>query len=118
LTARTGFSVPRPSINWEDALSEAISHFKTLIRFDSVNPPRNEKPTAKYLPEVFRREGLEPLVLNSAPNRANIVCRLAGVGQAPPILLNAHLDVVPVEASKWSCDPFAATEKDGCIRTP
>ena len=26
-----------------------------------------------------------------------------------------HLDVVPVEREKWSCDPFKAIEKDGCI---
>jgi acetylornithine deacetylase/succinyl-diaminopimelate desuccinylase-like protein len=103
------------NINWEDAFSEAISLFKTLIRFETVNPPGNEKPAAQYLAELLRKEGLDPLVLDSAANRANIVCRLVGSGEAPPLLLNAHLDVVPVEASKWACDPFAATEKDGCI---
>lgn len=102
-------------IDWDDTFREALSHFKTLIRFKTVNPPGNEKPAAEYLAEVFGQEGLEPIVLDSAPNRANIVCRLPGTGEAPPILLNAHLDVVQVEVSKWSCDPFAATEKDGCI---
>ena len=102
-------------INWNNAFNEALTHFKTLIRFVTVNPPGNEKPAAEYLAEVFRQEGLAPLVLNTAPNRANVVCRLTGTGEKPPILLNAHLDVVPVESSKWSCDPFAAIEKDGCV---
>lgn len=102
-------------IHWDDAFSEAMSHFKTLLRFETVNPPGNEKPAAEYLAEVFRQEGLAPLVLESAPNRANVVCRLTGTGEKPPILLNGHLDVVPVEPRKWSCDPFAAIEKDGCV---
>ena len=102
-------------INWDEAFDEALGHFKTLIRFKTVNPPGNEKPAADYLAEVFSKEGLEPEVLDSADNRANVVCRLRGNGDKPPILLNGHLDVVPVEMDKWSCDPFEAVEKDGCI---
>jgi len=102
-------------INWDDAFDEALGHFKTLIRFETVNPPGNEKPAAEYLAQVFSQEGLEPEVLDSAENRANVVCRLRGNGEKPPILLNGHLDVVPVELGKWSCDPFGAIEKDGCI---
>lgn len=102
-------------INWDDAFDEALGHFKTLIRFKTVNPPGDEKPAAEYLAELFRKEGLEPEVLDSAENRANVVCRLRGNGDKPPILLNGHLDVVPVELDKWSCDPFEAIEKDGCI---
>ena len=102
-------------ISWNDALTEAVSHFKTLLRFVTVNPPGNEKPAAEYLADVFGQEGLDPLVLDSAPNRANVVCRLSGSGEKAPILLNGHLDVVPAEPEKWSCDPFAAVEKNGCI---
>jgi acetylornithine deacetylase/succinyl-diaminopimelate desuccinylase-like protein len=102
-------------INWDEALDEALDHFKTLIRFETVNPPGDEKPAAEYLAEVFSKEGLEPEVLDSAENRANVVCRLRGNDDKPPILLNGHLDVVPVERDKWSCDPFEAVEKDGCI---
>ena len=67
-------------IHWGDAFGEAVSHFKTLLRFNTVNPPGNEKLAADYLAEVFRREGLEPLILSRAPERANVVCRLRGNG--------------------------------------
>ncbi len=102
-------------VNWEETFHEALSHFKTLIRFETVNPPGNEKPAAEYLAEVFKKDGLEPEVFESANNRANVVCRLLGTGEKPPVLLNGHLDVVPVEEDKWSCAPFEAAEKDGCI---
>jgi acetylornithine deacetylase/succinyl-diaminopimelate desuccinylase-like protein len=102
-------------INWDDVYSEALDHFKDLIRFKTVNPPGAEKPAAEYLAEMFRKEGLEPEVIESAPERANVVCRLKGSGGKPPVLLNGHLDVVPVEPDKWSVDPFQAVEKDGCL---
>ncbi len=102
-------------INWDEAFDVALGHFKALIRFKTVNPPGNEKPAAEYLAEVFSKQGLEPEVLDSAENRANVVCRLRGNGDKPPILLNGHLDVVPVEPDKWSCDPFEAVERNGCI---
>ncbi len=102
-------------INWEGAFDEALSHLKALIRFNTVNPPGNEKPAAEYLVEVFRKEGLEAELIQSAENRANVICRLSGNGEKAPVLLNGHLDVVPVEMDKWSCDPFEAIEKDGCV---
>jgi acetylornithine deacetylase/succinyl-diaminopimelate desuccinylase-like protein len=43
-------------INWEETFEEALGHFKTLIRFNTVNPPGNEKPAAEYLAEVFRKK--------------------------------------------------------------
>ena len=102
-------------IDWEGAFDEALSHLKALIRFNTVNPPGNEKPAAEYLAEVFRKEGLEAELIQSAENRANVVCRLSGNGDRAPVLLNGHLDVVSVEKDKWSCDPFEAIEKDGCV---
>lgn len=43
----------------------------------------------------------------------NLVATLRGTGGAPPILLMAHLDVVPAAREDWSVDPFAFTEEDG-----
>ena len=76
---------------------EMLGHFKTLLRFETVNPPGNEKPAAQYLADVLKKEGLEPELFDSAENRANLVCRIKGTGQKAPLLLNGHLDVVPVE---------------------
>ncbi|HUT54496.1 MAG TPA: M20/M25/M40 family metallo-hydrolase [bacterium] len=102
-------------IKWDDAYQEALGYFKALLRFETVNPPGNEKPAAQYLAEVLSKDGIEPELFDSAENRSNLVCRLKGSGEKPPILLNGHLDVVPVELEKWTMPPFEAQEKDGCL---
>src|SRR6202012_5747828 len=38
-----------------------------------------------------------------------------GSGKGRPLLLMAHSDVVPVERSQWTQDPFGAQIKDGYI---
>ncbi len=102
-------------VNWEEAHKEALEHFKTLLRFNTVNPPGNEKPAAEYLADVLSKDGIEPGVFDSAPDRANMVCRIKGTGEKPPLLLHGHLDVVGVEQDKWSVPAFDAVEKDGFI---
>ena len=102
-------------VDWDLVYEEALAHFKTLIRFETVNPPGNERPAAEYLAEVLKKEGIEPEVLESAPGRANLVCRIPGSGEKAPVLLHGHLDVVPVEPDKWSVAPFGAVEKDGFL---
>ena len=43
------------------------------------------------------------------------MARLKGSGSKRPLLLMAHEDVVPVDRSHWTVDPFAALERDGVI---
>src|SRR3989442_14391036 len=44
----------------------------------------------------------------------NLVAHYRGSGKGGrPILVMAHLDVVPARREDWSGDPFAFTEKDG-----
>jgi len=57
-------------------------------------------------------------VLEVAPGRGVVVGRLQA-GPLPDaanaLLLDAHLDVVGVDASKWTVDPFAAVVRDGYL---
>src|SRR6201999_1609232 len=48
-----------------------------------------------------------------APRKGNLVARLHGSSARKPILLVAHLDVVPADPKDWSVDPFKLTEQDG-----
>jgi acetylornithine deacetylase/succinyl-diaminopimelate desuccinylase-like protein len=102
-------------IDWAARGDEAVELLRSLLRFDTTNPPGDELACAEYLAELFRGAGLEPKVLCSEGKRANVITRVRGNGSKPPILLNAHLDVVPAERSRWSQDPFAADIHEGYI---
>lgn len=105
----------RDEVNWADLENEALDHLKELIKIPTVNPPGGEKPAALYIAEVLRKDGLEPELFDSDDNRSNVVARLSGSGEKPPILLNGHLDVVAVEKEHWTMEPFGAEEKDGYL---
>src|ERR1041385_4765235 len=102
-------------IDWPSVTREATEHLKRLLRIDTTNPPGNERVAADYLSQVLAREGIPHEILESEPSRASLVARLRGSGKKAPLLLNGHLDVVPVERDKWRYDPFTAEEHEGCI---
>ncbi|MBN1773033.1 MAG: M20/M25/M40 family metallo-hydrolase, partial [Deltaproteobacteria bacterium] len=88
---------------------------KDLVRIDTSNPPGREEEACGRAAEALREHGIEPRLHRSAPGRANLTARLPGDGSAPPLLLSAHLDVVPADPTGWTHPPFAAEEADGCI---
>jgi len=93
----------------------AVEFLRDLIRFDTTNPPGNELPAAQYIADILRQEGLDPVLLESAPGRGNVVARLRGDGSAGALLLMSHLDVVPAEPEEWDHPPFAAEVVDGYV---
>lgn len=88
---------------------------QTLLRIDTTNPPGAERAAAEVVADELRQAGFEPRYLESAPERANVVARLKGTGEKPPLLLTAHLDVVEAEASAWKHPPFSGLIADGCL---
>jgi len=93
----------------------AIKHLAALIRIDTTNPPGNETPAAEYLAEMLRSAGLEPKLVGAEPSRQNVIARLRGDGSRAPLMLAAHLDVVPAERDKWRHDPFGGEIHDGYL---
>ena len=51
-------------------------------------------------------------VITSGPRKGNLVARLRGTGARKPLLLLAHIDVVP-PGDGWQHEPFRLTEADG-----
>jgi acetylornithine deacetylase/succinyl-diaminopimelate desuccinylase-like protein len=93
----------------------AATYLRDLIRLDTSNPPGNETRAATYLKQVADREGIPAELLGPDPRRLNFIARLHGSGKQRPLLLIAHSDVVPVDRSQWTVDPFAGIEKAGYI---
>jgi acetylornithine deacetylase/succinyl-diaminopimelate desuccinylase-like protein len=93
---------------------DPVELLRELIRFDTSNPPGNERPCIEYVADVLRGSGVEPLIVGD-PERPNLVARLAGTGESPPLLLYGHVDVVPADPAEWQHDPFAADLVDGVV---
>jgi acetylornithine deacetylase/succinyl-diaminopimelate desuccinylase-like protein len=101
---------------WEKFEQETLAHLRELIMLDTTNPPGNERLATDYLAAALKRDAVDPIIVESAPMRANLIARLAGRDPAkPPLMLSSHTDVVPVEAARWTRPPFAAEVADGCI---
>ena len=92
-----------------------MRHFQALVRFDTSDPPGNEKPAADYLRQVLEKEGIGVETFALEPNRPNVVARLKGNGSKRPLLLLGHTDVVNVDAAKWTHPPFSAARADGYV---
>jgi acetylornithine deacetylase/succinyl-diaminopimelate desuccinylase-like protein len=86
-----------------------------LIRFDTTNPPGNERACVEFVRDLLDEAGLETTIVARDPERPNLVARVPGAGTAPPLLLQGHVDVVPTTGQQWSRDPFGGELADGFI---
>ncbi len=99
---------------------EAVTILQDLIRCASVNDGtgrgKGERQAAEHVAGLLAEVGLEPTVLESAPNRTSVVTRIQGTDSSrPALLIHGHLDVVPAQPKEWTYDPFAAEVADGCV---
>ncbi|HSR22394.1 MAG TPA: M20/M25/M40 family metallo-hydrolase, partial [Candidatus Eisenbacteria bacterium] len=79
---------------------------RQLIRFDTTNPPGDEGPCLEHLRGLLAGSGAGCRVLVSPGGRPNLVVRVPGRGQAPPLLVQGHVDVVTTAGQRWSHQPF------------
>ena len=88
---------------------------QNLIRFDTTNPPGNEAPCVAYIKDLLAEAGFEPILLARDPDRPNLIARLHGRGEAPPLLLYEHVDVVTTANQRWTHPPFEGKEVDDSL---
>ena len=88
---------------------------QSLLRFDTTNPPGDEGPCLELLREQFRGHDVEVRMLAALPERPNLVVRVPGRGEAPPLLLQGHVDVVTTEKQSWRYPPFSGELVDGWL---
>jgi acetylornithine deacetylase/succinyl-diaminopimelate desuccinylase-like protein len=108
--------MPPESAAAPTAEEEVVDLCRDLIRIDTSNPIKPERPAAEYVAAKLAEVGLEPTLVESEPGRASVVARMEGANsRRPALLIHGHLDVVPADASHWSVDPFGGEIKDGCL---
>jgi acetylornithine deacetylase/succinyl-diaminopimelate desuccinylase-like protein len=91
-----------------------VEVLQQLIRFDTTNPPGNERPCIEFLRGLLEDAGVTAELYAKEPDRPNLVARLRG-GERAPLLLQGHVDVVTTAGQKWTRPPFAGELVDGYV---
>src|ERR1700761_1711438 len=94
----------------------AFDIYKELIEIKTVTATGDTAKAAEAMAARLRTAGFaedDVHAFSPAPRKGNLVARLRGTGKRKPILLIAHLDVVPASREDWTVDPFKLTEQDG-----
>ena len=105
----------------DTAVDEVVGICQDLLRIDTTNTGDQrttvgERAAAEYVAEKLTEVGVEVVIHESAPKRANLVARIPGADRSRgALLVHGHLDVVPADASEWSVPPFSGEEKDGYL---
>jgi len=99
--------------------NETITLCQEMIRIPSVNYGEgrgDEKAMAEYVAAKLAEVGIKSELIETAPNRVNVVAKIEGSDKSRPgLVLHGHIDVVPANADDWSVDPFSGEIKDGFI---
>ena len=99
--------------------NETITLCQEMIRIPSVNYGEgrgDEKAMAEYVAAKLAEVGIKSELIETAPNRVNVVAKIEGSDKSRPgLVLHGHIDVVPVNADDWLVDPFSGEIKDGFI---
>jgi acetylornithine deacetylase/succinyl-diaminopimelate desuccinylase-like protein len=121
------------SVNSPGAGAEAEELLARLIRFNTVNPPGNERAAQEYLAAHLEQAGFECELLGAEPERPNLVARLrsatvsgatpagpagdtGAVGEAGPTLCYlGHVDTVLANPAEWTHDPWSGDIADGFL---
>jgi acetylornithine deacetylase/succinyl-diaminopimelate desuccinylase-like protein len=94
---------------------ETTQLLAALVRFNTVNPPGNERPAIEHLERYLAQAGFHTEILGASPERPNLIATLSGVGAEPTLLYLGHVDTVLADESEWSHDPWSGEVADGFL---
>ncbi|MCC7017178.1 MAG: M20 family metallopeptidase [Rhodospirillales bacterium] len=92
---------------------DAVALTRTLVGFDTINPPGNERACAETLGRILEGAGFSCAYHEFAPGRASLIARIGREGLGAPLCFTGHIDTVPLGARPWTRDPFAGEIADG-----
>ncbi|CAK1601217.1 unnamed protein product [Parnassius mnemosyne] len=97
--------------------NRAVENFVEYLRIPTVQPNINYDECINFLKKQANEIGLEYQIYEVVPRKPIIVMTWVGQdSKLPSILLNSHMDVVPVFENSWTYPPFSAhIDEDGKI---
>ena len=97
----------------------ATELLQRLIRFNTTNPPGNEREAQEMLASLLGDAGFDCELLGVEPERPNLIARLRGDQTtdppAPTLCLLGHVDTVPADPEEWSHDPWGGENAEDQI---
>ncbi|XP_013396112.1 aminoacylase-1-like [Lingula anatina] len=91
----------------------AVSKFREYLRINTVQPDPDYGPAIKFLQDYAKELNLSTRVTEIVQGNPILVMTWTGVDPSlPSVLLNSHMDVVPVYPEHWKYDPFEAVKED------
>jgi len=114
-------TAPRTLAELEDAVlaaidqDEVVAFHRGLVQIPSVNPPGDCRDAIDYVEKPLRDAGFEIERIGNLDIMPNVLASI-GPKDGKTLLVNAHVDVVPIgERAAWSHEPFGAEIADGKI---
>src|SRR5436305_13152547 len=94
---------------------ETTELLQQLTRFDTVNPPGDERAAIEHLATYLEREDFEVELLAADEQRPNLVADLRGEGDGPTLCYLGHVDTVLADPAEWEHDPWSGDVADGYV---
>jgi succinyl-diaminopimelate desuccinylase len=91
---------------------DAVALTRDLLRFDTVNPPGQERECARHVGALLERWGFRVDYHEYAEARTSVIAHAGGSDNKAPLCLTGHIDTVALGVSPWTRDAFAG-ETDG-----
>jgi acetylornithine deacetylase/succinyl-diaminopimelate desuccinylase-like protein len=98
-----------------DLQDETTAVLQRLVRFNTVNPPGNERPAIEYLAAYVEQAGFKTEALGVCDERLNLVATLEGGAPGPVLGYLGHVDTVLADPSEWRHDPWSGDVEDGYL---
>ncbi|MDP2856794.1 MAG: M20 family metallopeptidase [Bacillota bacterium] len=95
--------------------SKILDQLKQCIAFNTVNPPGNEGPLARYVGERMAALGATVDYQDVVPGRPNALCSFRFSADGPCLLWNTHMDTVPAGNVPWDFDAWSGQEHEGLV---
>ncbi|HEX4927724.1 MAG TPA: M20 family metallopeptidase [Burkholderiales bacterium] len=93
--------------------ADAVSLTRSLLRYETVNPPGRERECARYAGRLLEDWGFRVDYHEYDDQRTSVVARAGGKEDRLPLCLTGHIDTVALGAAPWTRDAFAGeTEGD------
>ena len=95
--------------------SSVVEMTQALVATDTRNPPGQERLAADVARQLLEPLGCTFEEIEPEPGRVSLIARLGAGGERPILIINGHLDVVPINPDGWSTDPFGGEVSDGRV---